>query len=83
MDKFVEGGDLLFMESRAHFDEYTIMNSQTLHSLKKCLRLKSDIKDQGLVPQWGKVAIIMDSDIPEIKYVLELTDKGFVKTEYV
>jgi hypothetical protein len=35
------------------------------------------------VPQWGKVAIIMDSDIPEIKYVLELTDKGFVKTEYV
>lgn len=25
----------------------------------------------------------MDSDIPEIKYVLELTDKGFIKTEYV
>ena len=27
VDKFVEGGDLLFMEARAHFDEYTIMNS--------------------------------------------------------
>lgn len=47
------------------------------------LRLKSDIKDFGLINQWCKIAIVLDSDVDEIKYVLELTEEGFVKTEYV
>ena len=83
VDKFVEGGDLLFMEDRHYFDEYTIMNPQTMHVFKKCLRLKSDIKDFGIINQWCKIAIILDSDVDDIKYVLELTEQGFIKTEYV
>ncbi len=47
------------------------------------LRLKSDITDWGMIQQWCKVAMIVDSDIDDIKYVLELTEEGFVKTEYV
>jgi len=45
--------------------------------------MKSDIKNFDLVNQWCRVAIVIDSDIEEIKYVLELTPEGFVKTEYV
>jgi hypothetical protein len=71
------------MEDMQYFDDYTIMNAQTLHVLKKCLRLKSDIKDFGLIRQWCKIGVVLDSDIEEIKYVLELTDEGFIKTEYV
>lgn len=59
------------------------MNAQTLHILKNNLRLKSDIKDFGLISQWCKIGIILDSDIEQIKYVLELTEDGFVRTEYV
>lgn len=44
VDKFVQGGDLLFFYDNSYFDDYTIMNTQTLHALKKTLRMKSDIK---------------------------------------
>lgn len=47
------------------------------------LRLKSDIMDWGMIQQWCRIGIILDSDIEDIKYVLELTDNGFVRTEYV
>jgi hypothetical protein len=83
VDKFVQGGDLLFMEDKQYFDDYTILNAQTLHVLKNNLRLKSDIKDFGLINQWCRIGIIMNSDIEEIKYVLELTEEGFIRTEYV
>ena len=49
VDKFVQGGDLLFMEDKQYFDDYTILNAQTLHILKNNLRLKSDIKNFGLI----------------------------------
>jgi hypothetical protein len=45
--------------------------------------MKSDIKSFDLINQWCRVAIVLDSDIDEIKYVLELTPEGFIKTEYV
>ena len=35
------------------------------------------------IKQWCRVAIVIDSDIDEIKYLLELTSEGFVKTEYM
>jgi len=47
------------------------------------LRLKSDIMDWGNIEQWCKIGIVLDTDIEDIKYILELTDDGFVKTEYV
>ena len=39
--------------------------------------------DFGLINQWCRVGIILDSDIDDIKYVLELTEEGFIKTEFV
>jgi len=83
VDKFVQGGDLIFMEDMQYFDDYTRLNAQTLHILKNSLRLKSDIKDFGIINQWCKIGIVLDSDIEQIKYMLELTDDGFVRTEYV
>ena len=83
VNKYVKGGDLFFMEEDSYFDEYTYLNSQTLHVLKMTLRLKSDIMDWGTIQQWCKVGIIVDTDIDDIKYVLELTENGFKKTEYV
>jgi hypothetical protein len=71
------------MEDFQYFDDYTQLNAQTLHVLKMTLRLKSDIMDFGMIQQWCRVGIILDSDIEDIKYVLELTEHGFVKTEYV
>jgi hypothetical protein len=29
------------------------------------------------------MGIVVDSDIPQIKYLLEMTDNGFVKNEYM
>ena len=79
----MQGGDLIFIQDISYFDDYTRMNSQTLHIFKQCLRLKSDIKNFDLVNQWCRVAIVIDSDVEDIKYVLELTPEGFIKTEYV
>ena len=83
VDKFVTGGDLVFIEEKAFFDDYTEMNSQTLHAFKKCLRLKQDLSDMKEIKQWSRIGIVIESDIEEIKYLLELTDEGFKKSEYV
>jgi len=50
VDHFVQGGDLLFIQDESYFDDYTKMNSQTLHIFKQTLRLKSDIKAYDLIP---------------------------------
>ena len=33
--------------------------------------------------QWCRCAIIVDSDLDEVKYILELTPEGFVRTEFI
>ena len=83
VDNYVNGGDLVFIEEKYHFDDYTEINGQTLHAFKKCLRLKQNLDDFKEIKQWCRVAIVIDSDIDEIKYLLELTSEGFVKTEYM
>ena len=65
------------MEDTSYFDEYTYLNSQTLHVLRMTLRLKSDIMDWGNIEQWCKIGIVLDTDVEDIKYILELTDSGF------
>jgi hypothetical protein len=77
VNKYVKGGDLIFMEDTSYFDEYTYLNSQTLHVLRMTLRLKSDIMDWGNIEQWCKIGIVLDTDVEDIKYILELTDSGF------
>lgn len=47
------------------------------------MRLKQNIDDPNDVSQWCRMAIVIDSEIPEIKYLLELMPEGFVKTEYI
>jgi len=54
-----------------------------MHAFKKCLRVKSNINDYGQIQQWCRLAIVLDSDIDDIKYVLELKNEGFVKSEYM
>ena len=54
-----------------------------MHAFKKCLRVKSQINDYNKIKQWCRLAIVLDSDVDDIKYVLELTGEGFVKTEFL
>ena len=82
-DNFVQGGDLIFIEEQNFFDDYTEMNTQTLHAFKKCLRLKQDLSDMREIKQWSRVGIVIDTDIDRVKYVLELGPEGFYKTEYM
>ena len=83
IDGYVQGGDLIFIEELDYFDGYTRLNTQTLHHFKRSLRLKQDTNDFLDVKQWSRMGIIVDSDIDALKYVLELTRNGFVKTDYI
>lgn len=47
------------------------------------MRLKQNIDDPADIKQWCKVAIVIDTDIPEIKQLLELNEEGFVLNEYI
>lgn len=60
-----------------------MMNGQTLHAFKKILRLKSQLDVIDNVKQWCRCGIVLDSDVEEIKYLLELTEEGFKKSEYM
>lgn len=44
--------------------------------------MKQNIDDPNDIKQWCRAAIVIDSAIPEIKYLLELTNEGFTKTDY-
>jgi hypothetical protein len=59
------------------------MNGQVLHAFKKCLRLKLNLNDNADIKQWCRVGIVLDSEIPEVKYLLELTAEGFIKNEFL
>ena len=54
-----------------------------MHAFKKCLRVKSQINDYNKIKQWCRLAIVLDSDVDDIKYVLELTGEGFVKLSFL
>ncbi len=82
VDNFVQGGDLLFIQETVVIDGYTKLNRQTNHAFQKHLRLKQNIDDPNDLKQWCRAAIVIDSAIPEIKYLLELTNEGFTKTDY-
>ena len=40
---YVQGGDLIFIQEKDFFDDYTIMNRQVLHHFKKSLRTKQNM----------------------------------------
>lgn len=64
-------------------DGYTRLNTQTHYAFQKHLRLKQNIDDPGDIKQWSRMAIVIDTEIPEIKNLLELTPEGFVQNEYI
>ena len=35
------------------------------------------------IKQWCRIGIVIDTDIDRVKYVLELKEDGFIKTEYM
>ena len=54
-----------------------------MYAFKKCLRVKCNLNDSSQIGQWCRMAIVIDSDHDDIKYVLELKNEGFIKTEYL
>ncbi len=52
-----------------------------LHYLRfKC---KDSLSDRRQVELWGRLALIVDSDIPNVKYLLEVTERGFELNEFM
>lgn len=80
---YVQGGDLIFIEEKDFFDDYTLLNRQVLHAFKRSLRTKQNMDEFYPIKQWCRVGIVVDSDVEEIKYVLMLDKDGFTKTEYM
>jgi hypothetical protein len=58
----------------AYVDNYTLMNSQEAHYLKHFLRFKAKENPKRVVELWSRVAIVVDSEIPDMKFILELTE---------
>lgn len=83
VDNFVQGGDILFIQELTLVDTYTKLNGQIHHAFLKHLRLKQNIDDPSDIKQWCRMAIVIDSEVPEIKYLLELEKEGFLKREYI
>ena len=54
-----------------------------LHYFKRSLRTKQNMDLFYPIKQWSRCAIVVDSEIEEIKYVLMLGPEGFTKTEYM
>lgn len=44
-------------------------------------RSVSDCDDPPTVFQWCRIGIICDSNIPDVKYLLEVTPEGFIENE--
>ena len=80
---YVQGGDLIFFEELGFFDNYTRLNTQVLHYFKRSLRTKQNMDLFYPIKQWSRCAIVVDSEIEEVKYVLMLGPEGFTKTEYM
>ena len=62
------------------FDDYTKMNTQVCHIVKMLLRLKvdyqksvSDYDDPEQIYQWSRAALVVNSSVAEIKYLVEFT----------
>jgi hypothetical protein len=67
----------------AYIDNYTMMNSQEAHYMKHFLRFKCKENPERIVQLWSRVALIIDSDIPDVKYLLEVTEKGIEYHEFL
>ena len=60
-----------------------MMNSQEAHFIKHFLRFKGKENPQRLVQPWSRVALVIDTDISDLKFLLEITEKGFQTYEFL
>ena len=51
--------------------------------MKHFLRLKFKENPQRLVNLWSRVAIVVDSELPDMKFILEITETGFEWYEFL
>jgi hypothetical protein len=58
---FVQGGDLIFIQDNTLLDGYTKVNTQTSHTLKKVLRLKTKLESYDVSHNWCRMGIVLDS----------------------
>ncbi len=55
-------------------DDYAKLNSQEAHHLKMLLRFKSKENPSMPVNKWSRLAIVVDSEVEDVKYLLEITE---------
>lgn len=60
-----------------------MMNSQEAHYLKQHLRFSGKDNADRLVELWSRVALVVDSELPDLKYILEVTEAGFQEYEFL
>ena len=51
--------------------------------MKHFIRFKCKENPQRLVQQWSRVCLVVDCDIPDVHYLLEVTEKGFELNEFL
>lgn len=77
------GGDVLLIQDSAFIDNYTTMNSQEAHYLKHFLRFSGKDNPDRVVQLWSRAAIVVDSELPDLKFILEVTEEGFQEYEFL
>ncbi len=65
------------IQDECYLDNYTRLNSQQAHFLKLLLRFKC--KENPTIPLklWSRVGLVIDTDIEDVKYLLEINSQGF------
>lgn len=78
-----KGGDLILIQEQSFIDNYTMLNSQEAHYMKHLLRFKCKESPQRIVQLWSRIALVVDSDIADVKYLLEVTEKGIEQYDFL
>eukprot|EP00347_Sterkiella_histriomuscorum_P022262 403331105 len=78
-----KGGDLILIQDQVKFDNYTMLNTQEAHILRQLLRFKCKDNPPFAKKLWSRIGIIIDSDIEDVKYILEITSTGIKQYEFI
>ena len=80
-----KGGDLVLVQDLSYLDDYNRLNSQEAHFLKQLLRFKSKENPPAgrMVQPWSRVGIVLDSDVADLKFLLEISERGFQQNEFL
>jgi hypothetical protein len=81
----IQAGDLILISSRSVIESDIAIPPQLLQSVKFTIKQKFSISRDIRLPVWDTAAIVVDMDLsPNAgKCILELTDDGFVVSEFI